>query len=82
MTDPRPRVTNKTGNAQQTSVVSTVVNATIALPRSVRMSPLHVGGAPTAKEQGPAWNSDSKRTDERIGRTVEPLREQHVEEGG
>ena len=80
MTDPRPRVTNSTGNAQQTSVVSTVVNATMALARSVRMSLLHVGGAPTAKAQGRAWRSDSKGTDERIGRTVEPLREQHVEE--
>jgi hypothetical protein len=39
MTDPRPRVTNKMGNAQQTSVVSAPVSPTRLLTRSVRISP-------------------------------------------
>src|SRR5947207_2248267 len=44
MTDPRPRVTNKIGNAQQTSVVSVVVNPTNVLRRSVRISPSQWAG--------------------------------------
>ena len=38
MTDPRPRVTNRIGNAQHTSVVRAVVSPTMLLTRSVRMS--------------------------------------------
>ena len=34
----RARVTNAIGNAQQTSVVSTVINATMLLTRSVRIA--------------------------------------------
>jgi hypothetical protein len=38
MTDPRPRVTNRIGNAQQTSVVTALVSPTTALRRSRRIS--------------------------------------------
>ena len=39
MTDPKPRVTNKTGNAQQTSVVTEDASPTIELIRSGRIDP-------------------------------------------
>src|SRR5436305_4141036 len=38
MTDPRPRVTNRIGNAQHTSVVTALVSPTTALRRSRRIS--------------------------------------------
>jgi hypothetical protein len=38
MPDPRPRVTNRIGNAQQTRIVAALVSPTTALRRSRRMT--------------------------------------------
>ena len=62
MTDPRPRVTNRTGNAQQTSVVSTLVNPSSVLARSERMSSPNAGRGPAAKlVSSTCAKSDAKR---------------------
>ena len=60
VTDPRPRVTKRIGNAQQTSVVRAVVSPTMLLTRSVRMSLLRAGKRQT-NDRKDARRSDAER---------------------
>src|SRR5262245_7754671 len=71
MTDPNPRVTKRIGNAQQTSVVSTVVSPTIALARSARMSSLQPDGPAVDCESSTMRESDAERWSEQHRRAVE-----------
>src|SRR5688500_18090585 len=62
MTDPRPRVTNRTGNAQQTSVVSDDARPRTVLTRSVRIDPSFWTHAYTSRPGG------KDKSDEQNGR--------------
>ena len=67
MTDPNPRVTKSAGNAQQTSVVSTAIMATIVLARSERISSLQSDKATadcnggTCVRSDPQWRAGGRR---------------------
>ena len=61
MTDPRPRVTNRIGNAQQTSVVSAEASPITELSRSGRMYPS------AQLTRGVNWRRERIRSEGRFG---------------
>ena len=62
MTDPKPRATNKIGNAQQTSVVTALVSPTMALTRSRRISLLPQWPAARQRDTGTLPDFDRVET--------------------
>src|SRR5687767_14930209 len=75
MTDPRPRVTNRIGNAQHTSVVRADTRPTTLLIRSTRISfssrhALRTGGRGVSRVAGSPSVDDDPAFERPVGRVV------------